>query len=86
MSNANRATGRSSDQFAFRFPDGMREKIKAEAERNRRSMNAELIARLEASFFSRELHGEIAAVVERHVEAEVRSRLNAIASRIGEQG
>lgn len=38
------------DKFMLRFPEGMRELIKAEAERNNRSMNAEILHRLEVSF------------------------------------
>jgi plasmid stability protein len=40
----------SQDKFIVRLPDGMRERIKAEAEANNRSMNAEIVARLDASF------------------------------------
>lgn len=39
--------GRGSDQFPLRLPDGMRERLKAEAEKNSRSMNAEIVDRLE---------------------------------------
>lgn len=39
-----------ADKFLLRLPDGMRERLKAEAEVNKRSMNAEIVARLEASF------------------------------------
>lgn len=46
---AERSTGRESDKFMLRFPEGMRDRIKAEAERNGRSMNAEIIARLDQS-------------------------------------
>ncbi len=42
-----KSTGRESDQFNLRFPDGMRERLKDEAAKNNRSMNAEIIARLE---------------------------------------
>ncbi len=42
--------GRGSDQFPLRLPDGMRDRLKDEAQKNKRSMNAEIIARLEASF------------------------------------
>lgn len=35
------------DQFVLRLPDGMRDRIKAAAEANNRSMNAEIVARLE---------------------------------------
>lgn len=34
----------------LRLPDGMRDRLKAAAADNNRSMNAEIIARLEASF------------------------------------
>lgn len=37
-------------QFLTRFPDGMRERIEAAAEANKRPMNSEIIARLEWSF------------------------------------
>ncbi|WP_353428912.1 Arc family DNA-binding protein [Paracoccus denitrificans] len=38
------------DQFVVRFPDGMRDRIKAAADANSRSMNAEVVARLEKTF------------------------------------
>lgn len=41
---------RTQDKFMFRLPDGMRERIKAAAKANRRSMNAELIFQLERIF------------------------------------
>ena len=41
--------GRGSDQFPLRLPDGMRERIKEQADRNGRSMNAEIVAKLEQS-------------------------------------
>lgn len=43
-------TGRGSDKFMLRLPDGMRERIKRAAEHNGRSMNAELVHRIELSF------------------------------------
>ena len=39
-----------ADKFMLRMPEGMRDRIAAEAEKNKRSMNAEIIARLDASF------------------------------------
>ncbi|GLK78045.1 hypothetical protein GCM10008171_32990 [Methylopila jiangsuensis] len=39
--------GRGADQFALRFPDGMRNRIKVRAAVNRRSMNAEIILMIE---------------------------------------
>lgn len=40
-------TGRGGDQFVVRFPAGMRDELKARAAQNRRSMNSEVVARLE---------------------------------------
>lgn len=40
----------TADKFMLRFPDGMRDRIREEAENNNRSMNAEIIARLASSF------------------------------------
>lgn len=45
-----RIPSRGSDQFIVRFPDGMRDRIKAAADAAGRSMNAEIIQRLEDSF------------------------------------
>ncbi|MDW9699243.1 Arc family DNA-binding protein [Sinorhizobium meliloti] len=42
--------GRGSEQAMIRLPDGMRDRLKAEAERSGRSMNAEIVDRLEQSF------------------------------------
>lgn len=43
--------GRGSDQFVARLPDGMRSHLKDAADRNGRSMNAEIVERLSSSFF-----------------------------------
>jgi len=43
----------TKDRFMVRLPDGMREKIKTAADAANRTMNGEIVARLEASF-----HGE----------------------------
>lgn len=42
-------TTRGSDKFMLRLPDGWREKIKAEAAKQRRSMNSEIIAAVEVA-------------------------------------
>lgn len=42
--------GRGDDQYMVRFPKGLRDRVKASAEANGRSMNSEIIARLEESF------------------------------------
>ncbi|RWI85957.1 MAG: Arc family DNA-binding protein [Mesorhizobium sp.] len=46
------------DQFMLRLPDGMRQRLKEAAESNQRSMNAEIIARLEISLRADELDQE----------------------------
>lgn len=38
------------DQYMLRLPDGMRDRIKAAAETNNRSMNAEIVATLEEKY------------------------------------
>ncbi|HWM82968.1 MAG TPA: Arc family DNA-binding protein [Pseudolabrys sp.] len=38
-------------RITFRMPANLRERVAAAAEKNNRSMNAEIVARLEASFF-----------------------------------
>lgn len=40
----------TEDKYVVRFPEGMRDRLKAEAAKNNRSLNAEIVARLEASF------------------------------------
>lgn len=38
-----------ADKFMLRLPDGMRDRIREEAEANKRSMNQEIVVRLEES-------------------------------------
>ncbi|MDX3927654.1 MAG: Arc family DNA-binding protein [Shinella sp.] len=40
------------DKFLLRMPDGLRDKLKAAAEENKRSMNAEIVARLDFSLIA----------------------------------
>jgi hypothetical protein len=52
------------DQFVLRFPSGMRDRIKVAAERNGRSMNAEIVARIELADEVprlREVHNQLRA-------------------------
>lgn len=41
---------RTAEQFVVRFPDGMRDLIAEAAKANNRSMNAEIVSRLQSSF------------------------------------
>lgn len=43
-------TKQPGDKYIVRFPEGMRDRIAEEAARSNRSMNAEIVSRLEASF------------------------------------
>lgn len=49
MTKPTQPPSRTADQFVVRFPDGMRDRIAEEAKKNNRSMNAEIVARLERS-------------------------------------
>lgn len=43
-------TGRESDKFMLRLPDGMRDRIKSVADANGRSMNAEIVSTLSEAY------------------------------------
>lgn len=42
--------GRGAEQYTVRMPDGLRDRIKAAADTNNRSMNAEIVSALERAF------------------------------------
>ncbi|WP_312621711.1 Arc family DNA-binding protein [Agrobacterium pusense] len=48
-------TGRDSDQFPLRLPEGMRDKIRCEADSNNRSMNAEIVFQLSRAYAQSEM-------------------------------
>lgn len=51
MKNDNKpAVTRESDRFIVRLPDGMRDQLATSAKESGRSMNAEVVARLQASY------------------------------------
>lgn len=67
--------GRGDDQYMVRFPEGLRDKVKAAAADNSRSMNSEIVARLEETFRSPfpDMSGyDLAAMVKR-LDATVRA-------------
>lgn len=65
------------DKTMVRFPPGLMDRLKAAAENNHRSMNAEIIARLEASFSAVEKSQD-----ERRMEALI-ERFESILSGLG---
>lgn len=83
-----RAVSRESDKFMLRFPDGMRARIAEEAAKNGRSMNAEIVARLERSFnltVSFQTPEEAAAHAVKVFEEEFRKGVSkALRERLGE--
>ncbi|MBW8285050.1 MAG: Arc family DNA-binding protein [Rhizobium sp.] len=77
------------DQFMLRFPDGLRDRIKVAAETNGRSMNSEIIARLEDTLItdsyaeSLEIHG-VKSDLERKAReaAGIQQRLSTIEAKL----
>lgn len=49
---------RDAEQFGLRLPDGMRDKIKAAAAANYRSMNAEIVFQLERAYAQKAAAGD----------------------------
>ncbi len=67
------AAEQPQDKYVLRLPDGMRDRLKVAAAEKNRSMNAEIVARLDASFASREellrlFSQMIAAAIDDHLE------------------
>lgn len=61
---------RTDPQLKVRLPDGMRDRIAEAAKANNRSMNAEIVARLEASFQPSEVDQLGAAAIAKLLEAQ----------------
>jgi hypothetical protein len=83
--------GRSSDQFMLRLPDGMRDLIAEMAERNGRSMNAEIVSALAHQIlrFSPETSaapgmGQIMAdaMVERIMRGEIQHEVRTVSQKL----
>lgn len=77
------------DQYMLRLPDGMRERLKALAEGNKRSLNAEIIARLEESLEEKrfidagkdELFDKLVDLIGEHIAKHGKWRDNQITNR-----
>jgi plasmid stability protein len=50
MDDAKRYPSQTAERFQIRMPDGLRDRIRMAAERNNRSMNAEILNALESKF------------------------------------
>jgi plasmid stability protein len=58
------------DKYVLRLPDGMRDRLKAEAARNGRSMNAEIVQRLERTLDDDDRHLSLSNDLDTMVELE----------------
>lgn len=74
---------RHQDQYLVRMPGGMRDRIKAAAEASNRSMNAEIVARLEASFSEPVSQSEMAILI--HDLKETLERVHAAEAAINQR-
>lgn len=74
-----------ADKYLLRLPDGMRERLKAAAQENNRSMNAEIVARLEQSFLTNiRADGVLEVSMSRREYLDLMSRLDRIGTLLGE--
>jgi len=75
---------RLAERFQVRLSDGLRDRIRDAAKHSGRSMNSEILHRLETSFDpALELAPAITSFLEQRIEQEVNARLREIASKIG---
>jgi plasmid stability protein len=72
----------NADKYIVRLPDGMRDRIAEAAKANNRSMNAEIVARLEESFSPTGSSGAIGALALRLAETDLELRTNALESKV----
>ncbi len=68
----------TADRFIVRFPDGMRDRIRAEADANGRSMNAEIIHRLAITLEMDDYVPKLNAQTETPAEADRRTMIELI--------
>ncbi len=73
-------TGRESDKFNLRLPDGMRDRIAEAAKASGRSMNSEIVYRLEQTFFASDNVDEV------YADPSVESIVEVIIEKMKERG
>jgi hypothetical protein len=76
-----KGAGRGSEQFVIRFPEGMRERLAHLAGANGRSMNAELVHRLEASMAASD-EVKKAKILMTEIKAEVDMKMKKLEERM----
>lgn len=73
-----------ADKYLLRLPEGMREQLKDAAKQNNRSMNAEIVARLEQSFLAKvHADGSREVSMSRGEYRDLMARLDQIGSLLG---
>lgn len=71
-----KSTGRDSDKIMLRVPDGMRGRIAAAAKLNNRTMNAEIVARLQQSFENNSSSGNLITISMDDFDAVIRAAVD----------
>jgi hypothetical protein len=72
----NATNSRTADKFVVRLPNGMREQVAEVARKNHRSMNSEIIDRLEQSLFNGQFEPEQKTMGDGANPEELRSELS----------
>ena len=62
---------RTAEQFVVRFPDGMRDRIAEAAKVAGRSMNSEIVARLQASFSQAPQQADLVQLVNAAIDQRI---------------
>lgn len=68
-------TPQDADKYIVRFPDGMRDQLKNAAKSNNRTLNAEIVARLQDSFYvprADELDGAMTKIISETITRTMR--------------
>lgn len=75
---------RTADQFVVRLPDGMRDQIAEAAKANNRSMNAEIVARLQESLngFTKKSASEMTVKINEKAWAAMLAKLDDLDSEV----
>jgi hypothetical protein len=71
-------TAQDADKYIVRFPDGMRDQIAAAAKANNRSMNAEIVARLQQTFGITGVRARLLDLVASHLDEALASALKTV--------
>ena len=82
MATQTKTTGRDSDKFMLRLPDGMRDRLRDNAAKNGRTMNAEVIAELEKALGAGEVQRAAAGMAGAIEQLTLWLRLRALSEQV----